>query len=47
MKIERTWAMPSLWTFTIKPIKKLLEEEIIGLSCDPSMIVIFNGSSAP
>lgn len=25
MKIERKWAMPSKWTFTIKPIKDLLE----------------------
>jgi len=25
MKIERIWAMPSRWTFTIKPIKELLE----------------------
>jgi len=28
MKIERKWAMPSAWTFTIKPIKELLLEEI-------------------
>ena len=25
MKIERKWSMPSKWTFTIKPIKELLE----------------------
>jgi len=30
MKIERVWAMPNKWTFTIKPIKKLLEEECNG-----------------
>ena len=24
MKIERVWAMPNRWTFTIKPIKKLV-----------------------
>lgn len=29
MKIDRVWAMPSAWTFSIKPIKKLLEEEVI------------------
>lgn len=26
MKIERSWAMPNKWTFTILPIKKLLSE---------------------
>jgi hypothetical protein len=26
MQIERTWAMPNKWTFTILPIKKLLLE---------------------
>ena len=30
MNITRIWAMPSAWTFTIKPIKKLLEEEVNG-----------------
>jgi hypothetical protein len=25
MKIERKWAMPSMHTFTIKPIKELYE----------------------
>lgn len=30
MKIERTWAMPNKWTFTIKPIRNLLNEEISG-----------------
>ena len=28
MEIERKWAMPNKWTFTIKPIKELLWEEI-------------------
>jgi len=28
MKIERIWAMPNRWTFTIKPIKELLKNEI-------------------
>jgi tRNA1(Val) A37 N6-methylase TrmN6 len=36
MRIERVWAMPSKWTFTINPIKKLLAEEMDGgLWCDP------------
>ena len=28
MLIERVWAMPNRWTFTIKPIAALLEEEM-------------------
>src|SRR3990167_1156513 len=28
MKIERVWAMPNKWTFTIKPIRELLAQEI-------------------
>src|SRR3990167_926272 len=28
MKIERIWAMPNAWTFSIKPIKQLLAEEM-------------------
>lgn len=28
MKIERIWAMPNKWTFTIKPIAQLLKEEV-------------------
>lgn len=36
MKIERVWAMPNKWTFSIKPIRELLEEEVInGLWVDP------------
>ena len=43
MKIERIWAMPNKWTFTIKPIKKLLKEEINGGSwVDP-----FAGNFSP
>jgi len=30
MKIERKWAMPNRWTFSIKPIKELLAEEVIS-----------------
>lgn len=41
MKIERKWAMPNKWTFLIKPIRVLLEEEmgsgmfLRGTWCDP------------
>ena len=37
MKIERIWAMPNKWTFTIKPIRELLLEEMTKglLLCDP------------
>lgn len=30
MKINRVWAMPSVWTFGIKPIKNLLESYAVG-----------------
>jgi hypothetical protein len=43
MIIERKWAMPNKWTFTIKPIKELLEREVNGgLWCDP-----FAGQNSP
>ncbi len=44
MKIERTWAMPNKWTFTILPIKKLLKEINDDYSnwCDP-----FAGMTSP
>lgn len=42
MKIERIWAMPNKWTFTIKPIKDLLKEEVYGLVVDP-----FCGKNSP
>ena len=36
MRIERKWAMPSAWTFAIKPIQALLSEEMSeGLWVDP------------
>jgi hypothetical protein len=28
MRIERIWAMPNKWTFTIKPIRELIKEEM-------------------
>lgn len=30
MRIERLWAMPSKWTFQIKPIKELLSRYLVG-----------------
>ena len=30
MRIDRIWAMPNKWTFTIKPIRELLKEEVTG-----------------
>ena len=30
IRIDRVWAMPSIWTFKVKPIKKLLDQEIEG-----------------
>lgn len=48
MRIDRIWSMPSMWTFTIKPIKELLAEEGAaglmkqGLWCDP-----FAGENSP
>lgn len=36
LRIERVWAMPNQWTFTILPIAKLLKEELTGgLWIDP------------
>lgn len=48
MTIERVWAMPSAWTFTIKPIHELLQQEVgsgmllKGKWCDP-----FAGENSP
>ncbi len=43
MKIERIWAMPSRWTFTIKPIAELLKQEVKGgWWVDP-----FSGKNSP
>ncbi len=36
MKIDRIWAMPNRWTFEIKPIRELLNEEAgVGKWIDP------------
>src|SRR5690242_2074753 len=42
MKIDRIWAMPNKWTFTIPPIRCLLIEELNGVGCDP-----FAGENSP
>lgn len=44
VRIERIWAMPNKWTFSIKPIKELLEEELnpLDLWIDP-----FSGMYSP
>jgi hypothetical protein len=43
MTIERIWAMPNKWTFTIKPIRELLEREVTeGVWIDP-----FAGENSP
>ena len=43
MKIERKWAMPNQWTFTIKPIAELLVDEVLGGAwADP-----FAGKNSP
>jgi len=48
MKIERKWAMPSRWTFTIKPIKELLVEEVgSGMFVKGSWIDPFAGMNSP
>ena len=43
MKISRVWCMPSIWTFTIRPIAELLEMYNVGYGwCDP-----FAGENSP
>lgn len=43
MRIDRIWAMPNKWTFTIKPISILLKEEMTdGVWIDP-----FAGEHSP
>jgi len=43
IRIDRVWAMPNKWTFTIKPIRELINDEVVsGLWCDP-----FAGENSP
>lgn len=44
IRIERVWAMPNRKTFTIKPIAKLLKEEMTG---GGTYIDPFAGTSSP
>lgn len=44
MIINRVWAMPSAWTFTIKPIKELLEEYVPK---DENWLDPFAGENSP
>ena len=43
MLIEKIWAMPNKWTFTIKPIKALLEQELT----DGIWVDAFAGENSP
>ena|SRR3990167_5048059 len=42
MKLERHWAMPSLWTFQIPQVRLILMEEMAGVWADP-----FSGKYSP
>ncbi len=42
MHIERVWAMPSIWTFSVKPIKNLIDKYITTNWADP-----FAGTTSP
>ena len=33
--VEKKWAMPNRWTFTIKPIRELLDQEVRGFVVEP------------
>jgi tRNA1(Val) A37 N6-methylase TrmN6 len=40
--VTREWAMPSIWTFTVKPIKKIIDKYLTENWCDP-----FAGENSP
>ena len=42
VKISRVWAMPSIWTFSVKPIRKLIGEYLTDGWIDP-----FAGENSP
>ncbi len=42
MQINRVWAMPSIWTFSIKPIRELIEKYLTEGWADP-----FAGEKSP
>ena len=43
MELSRVWVMPSIWTFTIAPIKKLFEKYSVG----PGYADPFSGENSP
>ena len=48
IKFERTWAMPSAWTFTIKPVQTLLVKyEAMGLAKKGRWVDPFAGKHSP
>ena len=48
MRIDRAWAMPSAWTFTIKPIANLLQDEgAVGLMKQGVWVDPFAGMNSP
>lgn len=53
MRIERVWAMPNKWTFKIKPIRELLDEEMhpmepyLGGEARNSWLDPFCGENSP
>src|ERR1035437_4343676 len=48
MIITRKWAMPNKWTFTIKPIKDLLAEEVgVGMFIEGKWIDPYCGMNSP
>jgi hypothetical protein len=44
IKISRAWAMPNAWTFTIKPIKRLLERYV---GDGKNWVDLFAGKNSP
>jgi hypothetical protein len=42
MKVNRVWAMPSIWTFSIKPMKELIDRYLTENWADP-----FAGENSP
>ena len=43
MELSRTWVMPSIWTFTMKPIQELFRKYSIG----PGYADLFAGENSP
>lgn len=48
MQIDRKWAMPNKWTFTIKPIADLIKQEVgSGMFLEGKWIDPFAGMNSP